>query len=266
MRSARTLLTYNDFCFLITILSTPTRHIQTAFEMFDINGNSNIEAREFSYITEKLAFNVGGYGDYRSRMKDKTVDSKDLLNEESGLLNYLFGKDRQVPCNKERFLKFHQDLQDELIELEFREYDKDNTGRISELDLGVFLLKNSKIPPKTEKRMLKRIEKVWPSKKRGVSLASFKNLYQTLAGGEDLRRAISYMDDGQGINYEEFRKISFWVSKSEMSDHVAKVMFVLLDDDENGRLTIEEIQHILLTWRKARGFDKLSINITVGPK
>jgi len=260
------LLTYNDFCFLLTILSTPKRHIQTAFEMFDINGNSLLEAREFSYITEKLAFNVGGFGDYRSHSKDKISDAKDLLNEESGLLNFLFGKDRQGQCDKDQFLNFYTSLQDELIELEFREYDKENTGRISELDLGKFLLKNAKLPPKTEKRMLKRIEKVWPKKHRGVSLPSFKNLYQTLAGGDDLHRAISFMDDGSGIDYEQFRKISFWVSQSEMSDHVAKVMFVLLDDDQNGRLTIDEIANILLSWRKSRGFDKLSINVTVGPK
>ena len=114
--------------------------------------------------------------------------------------------------------------------------------------------------------MLKRIEKVWPSKNRGISLPSFKNLYQTLVGGDDLHRAITFMDDGSGIDYEQFRKISFWVSHSEMSDHVAKVMFVLLDDDQNEKLTIDEIDQILLTWRKARGFDKLSVNVTVGPK
>ena len=32
-----------------------------------------------------------------------------------------------------------------MIELEFREYDKDNSGRISEADLCKFLLKNTKV-------------------------------------------------------------------------------------------------------------------------
>ena len=42
--------------------------------------------------------------------------------------------------------------------------------------------------------MLKRVEKAWPAKARGISLPSFKNLFYVLAGGAELERALFYLD------------------------------------------------------------------------
>ena len=39
------LLSYSDFCFLLTLLSTPPRYIDTAFHLFDVTGDGNIEAK-----------------------------------------------------------------------------------------------------------------------------------------------------------------------------------------------------------------------------
>ena len=39
------LLSYPDFCFLLTLLSTPPRYIDTAFNLFDVTGDGNIEAK-----------------------------------------------------------------------------------------------------------------------------------------------------------------------------------------------------------------------------
>ena len=45
------LFSYQDFYFLLTILSTPARYIDTAFQMFDITGGGNINAKEFAYVS-----------------------------------------------------------------------------------------------------------------------------------------------------------------------------------------------------------------------
>merc|ERR1719209_162221 len=100
--------------------------------------------------------------------------------------------------------------------------------------------------------MLKRVEKQWPAKARGVSLPSFRNLFYVLDGG------------GIGVDMAEFRRISSWVSQKELSDHVAKVLFVLLDDDGDGRFFKEEVGPVLFDWRQSRGFDKGSIHVNMG--
>lgn len=186
--------------------------------------------KEFAYVSSKMAHKAGGFGSYTH------VEQEEILASSSGLLNYLFGKDRSKSINKESFKKLQNDLLEEIIELEFKEYDTENTGRISETDLCRFLLKNTKIPPKKKSAMLKRVERTWPSKARGISLPSFQNLFYVLAGGAELERALFFLDvEGIGVDMEEFRKISSWVSQRELSDHVAKVLFVLLDEDGDER-------------------------------
>eukprot|EP00092_Neocalanus_flemingeri_P008102 GFUD01008742.1.p1 GENE.GFUD01008742.1~~GFUD01008742.1.p1 ORF type:complete len:476 (-),score=79.04 GFUD01008742.1:336-1691(-) len=253
------LLSYSDFCFLLTMLSTPQRYIDTAFNLFDVTGDGNIEAKEFAYVSTKMAHKTGGFGSYTN------LDQEDILASSSGLLNYLFGKDRKKSINREDIKKLQIDLLEEIIQLEFSEYDKDGSGRISESDLCKFLLKNTKIPPKKQAAMLKRVEKIWPSKARGISLPSFKNLFYVLAGGAELERALFFLDvEGIGVDIEEFRKISSWVSHSELSDHVAKVLFALLDDDGDGRFFKEEIGAVIFDWRQSRGFEKGSLHVSMG--
>jgi len=253
------LLSYTDFCFLLSLLSSPYRYIDVAFNLFDVTGDGAIEAKEFAYVSTMMAHKSGGFGSYTE------LDQEEILASSSGLLNYLFGKDRKGSLYREDFKKLQNDLLDEIIQLEFREYDKDGSGRISEVDLCKFLLKNVKIPPKKKASMLKRVEKLYPSKARGISLPSFKNLFLVLASGAELERALFFLDvEGIGVDMEEFRKISSWVIQKELSDHVAKVLFALLDDDGDGRFFKEEIGPVLLEWRHSRGFDKGSIHVTMG--
>ena len=57
-----------------------------------------------------------------------------------------------------------------------------------------------------------------------------------LASGAELERGLFFLDvENIGVNLEEFRKVASWVSGTELSDHVAEVVFVLLDDQGQGR-------------------------------
>ena len=48
---------------------------------------------------------------------------------------------------------------------------------------------------------------------------------------------------GIGVDMAEFRRISSWVSQKELSDHVAKVLYVLLDEDGDGRSVENILEH-----------------------
>ena len=206
-----------------------------------------------------LISRLGGFGEYTN------VDQEEILASNSGLLNYLFGKDRTGGVTKDQFYSLQSALLDEIIELQFGEYDRDHTGRISEVDFCKFLLQNAKLTSKKKKEMLKRVEKKWPTQGRGISYASFKNVYHLLAGGADLERALFYLDvEGIGIDIEEFKKIASWVSQKEPSPHCAEVIFELLDDDGDGRLYHDTLHPVLLEWRHSRGFDKGSLSIVMG--
>jgi Ca2+-binding EF-hand superfamily protein len=253
------LLSYQDYSVLLAILSTPRRYIDTIFNLFDVTGDGEVEAKEFAYVSTKMAHKSGGFGSYTD------IDQEEVLNSSSGLLNYLFGKDRSQTLTKEKFRKLQKDLLEEIIHLEFSEYDKDNTGRISEADFVKFLLKNGKLPPKKKAQLTKKIEAVWPSKGRGISFPSFKSFFYVLAGSVELERALFYLDvEGIGVDKEEFRKISSWVSGENTSDHVVNVIYELLDEDEDSRIYRDDIGQVLLDWRQSRGFDKGGFHVSMG--
>lgn len=253
------LISYNDYCFLLALLATPVRFLETAFNVFDVTGDGNIDVKEFAYVSTALSHKVGGYGSYTD------VDQANLLASHSGLLNYMFGTNRDKTFSKTQFIKLQQDLVDEIIHIEFNEYDPDKSGRISELDFCEFLLKKSKVPPAQKARMLRRIKQIYPTKARGISYPSFKNFFQVLAAGAELERGLFFLDvENIGVSLEEFRQVSSWVSKCELSDHVAEVVFVLLDDQGQGRIFKENLGPLLYDWRQPRGFDKSSLHIKLG--
>ena len=81
-------------------------------------------------------------------------DVADLMNQEhSGLINYLFGKDRKKEINKEKFMKLQQDLMDDVLWLEFARYTKDGKT-ISEVDFCNHLLLCANITTKKKKQMV----------------------------------------------------------------------------------------------------------------
>jgi len=253
------LLSYSDFCVLLGILSTPKRYSDTAFQMFDVTGEGTISAKEFAYVSTYMSYKVGGYGSYTD------VDQKEILESNSGLLNYLFGNDREDKITKQQFYDLQMSLLDEIMELQFAEMDTEHTGRISEVEFCKWLLQTAKLTSKKKQTMLKRVEKRWPTQGQGVSYASFKKVYHVLAGGADLERALFYLDvEGIGVDLEEFKKISSWVSHMEPSPHTADVMFMLLDDNGDGRLYQDTLAPVLFEWRHARGFDQSNIRIQMG--
>merc|ERR1719228_1805969 len=119
------LLSYNDFCVLITLLSTPKRYIDTVFQLFDVTGEGTVCAKEFAYVSTYMSYKLGGFGQYTE------VDQAEILASNSGLLSFLFGNDRNTRVTKQEFYDFQTNLLDEIIELQFREYDKNHSGRIS---------------------------------------------------------------------------------------------------------------------------------------
>ena len=48
------LISFSDYIFLLTVLSTSRRHFEVAFKMFDLNGDGDVDAKEFEVVTNLM--------------------------------------------------------------------------------------------------------------------------------------------------------------------------------------------------------------------
>ena len=79
--------------------------------------------------------------------------NKLMTESHSGLMNYLFGKDRKKELTREKMHELQQQLMDDVLWLEFTRYSRDGKT-ISEVDFCNHLLLCADITSKKKKKMV----------------------------------------------------------------------------------------------------------------
>ena len=171
------MLTYQDFCFLLNLLSTPRRYMDIAFHCFDVSADGNVEAkvvisksnwkhiRNYIYINVKalpnscclnsnFSFALQEFVHVMASVTNYKQNPDELMEDtHSGLVNYLFGKDRKKEINRKTMHELQQKLMDDVLWLEFTRYSKDGKT-ISEVDFCTHLLLCANITSKKKKKMV----------------------------------------------------------------------------------------------------------------
>merc|ERR1712083_966829 len=106
-------------------------------------------------------------------------------------------------------------------------------------------------------RMLRKVRKAYDEESSpGVGLTDYLNFYQVLYSINDIDTALTfYHIAGAPIERSTFKHVANTVAGVNLSDHVIDVVFVLFDEDGDGRLSNKEFISVMKQ-RVMRGLEK----------
>ncbi|XP_026831430.1 calcium uptake protein 3, mitochondrial isoform X10 [Drosophila erecta] len=251
------IVSYTEYLFLLSILTKPKSGFRIAFNMFDTDGNQRVDKDEFLVIISILA---GALKDTQN--VDPQTKQINYVNDGEGLQRrhmvpttlqlHFFGKRGTGVINYDNFYRFMDNLQTEVLELEFHEFSKGNSV-ISELDFAKILLRYTYLATDEYDVFLERLlERVKDEK--GISFHDFRDFCHFLNNLDDFTIAMRmYTLADRAISKDEFSRAVKICTGYKLSPHLIDTVFAIFDADGDGLLSYKEFIAIMKD-RLHRGF------------
>ncbi|XP_078534268.1 calcium uptake protein 3, mitochondrial isoform X2 [Lissotriton helveticus] len=277
-------ISYTEYLFLLCILTKPHAGFKIAFNMFDTDGNQMVDKKEFLVLQEIfrkknekkdrkgdeekcaqliIRTDVQDHGPRslwdtlrRSTSQALFSDLAERAEELSGLLVdttllvHFFGKKGKAELNFEDFYRFMDNLQTEILEIEFLTYSK-GMNAISEEDFARILLRYTNV--ENTSSYLENVRQRIPEEK-GITFDEFRSFFQFLNNLEDFAIAMQmYNFASRSIGQDEFKRAVYVATGLKLSHHLVNTVFKIFDVDRDDQLSYKEFIGIMKD-RLHRGF------------
>ncbi|CAB3385564.1 Hypothetical predicted protein [Cloeon dipterum] len=264
------IISYTEYLFLLSILTKPQSGFQIAFNMFDTDGNQRVDKNEFLVLEnifshtwrDKRGIGADGEEAEGEDPHEQFVDDDQGLQRrhavDTTLLLHFFGRKGLDDLQYEGFKKFMENLQTEVLELEFHEFSK-GLDTISEVDFARILLRYTYLSADQYDmyldRLLDRIKH-----EQGISFNEFRVFCQFLNNLEDFSIAMRmYTLADHPISQDEFHRAVKLCTGTNLSRHLVHTVFQIFDEDGDGQLSYREFIAIMKD-RLHRGFKSYTKN------
>nr|XP_033800319.1 calcium uptake protein 3, mitochondrial isoform X6 [Geotrypetes seraphini] len=245
-------ISYTEYLFLLCILTKPHAGFKIAFNMFDTDGNQMVDKKEFMVLQEifrKKNEKKERKGEAEKCAQLHGVDLSNLLVDTT-LLVHFFGKKGKAELNFQDFYRFMDNLQTELLEIEFLTYSK-GMNTISEEDFAHVLLRYTNVENTTS--YLENVRHSIPEEK-GITFEEFRTFFQFLNNLEDFTIAMQmYNFANRSIGQDEFKRAVYVATGLKLSPHLVNTVFKIFDVDKDDQLSYKEFVGIMKD-RLQRGF------------
>ncbi|XP_035453065.1 calcium uptake protein 3, mitochondrial isoform X2 [Spodoptera frugiperda] len=260
----------NEFLVLLTLVSTSAMKNRASHE---VQGSSTMEKIfSFAWRGKRGMTDEENKGD--GAVDDK-VDAKgdgkaheNYVNDDQGLQRrhnvdtflqvHFFGKKGTNDLKFEGFRQFMENLQTEVLELEFHEFAKGHET-ISEVDFAKILLRYTYLDTDEYDMYLDRLlDRV--KYEHGITFEEFKTFCQFLNNLEDFTIAMRmYTLADHPISKDEFHRAVKICTGISQSEHLVSTVFAIFDADGDGLLSYKEFIAIMKD-RLHRGFKSYAKN------
>ncbi|XP_055692034.1 calcium uptake protein 3, mitochondrial isoform X2 [Lutzomyia longipalpis] len=243
------IISYTEYLFLLSILTKPHSAFRIAFNMFDTDGNQRVDKHEFLVMERIFSYawkEKRGIGADKEQTEAAIAQDEGLLRRnkiDTTLQVHFFGPKGNKDLHYEGFYKFMDDLQTEVLELEFNEFSKGKPV-ISEMDFAKILLRYTYLDfddhDKFLDRVLDRVEE------KGITFKEFRDFCQFLNNLEDFSIAMRmYTLADRAISKDEFSRAVKICTGFTLTPHIVKTVFAIFDDDGDGLLSYKEFIAIM---------------------
>ncbi|XP_023135672.3 calcium uptake protein 3, mitochondrial isoform X6 [Amphiprion ocellaris] len=281
----RGIISYTEYLFLLCILTKPHAGFKIAFNMFDADGNQMVDKREFLVLqeifrkknekkgrkgdAEKSAqlvlkkdsqeFVARSYWDVLRRSASQVLFSDlaeradESITIDTTLLVHFFGKKGKAELTFDDFYRFMDNLQTEVLEIEFLTYSKGMTT-ISEEDFAKILLRFTNV--ENISAYLENVRQCIPDEK-GITFDEFRSFFQFLNNLEDFAIAMQmYNFASRSIGQDEFARAVYVATGLKLTRHLVNTIFKIFDVDHDDQLSYKEFIGIMKDrlHRGARGY------------
>ncbi|NP_001400147.1 calcium uptake protein 3, mitochondrial isoform 4 [Homo sapiens] len=258
-------ISYTEYLFLLCILTKPHAGFRIAFNMFDTDGNEMVDKKEFLVLQEifrkknekreikgdeekRAMLRLQLYG-YHSPTNSRADDITSLVTDTT-LLVHFFGKKGKAELNFEDFYRFMDNLQTEVLEIEFLSY-SNGMNTISEEDFAHILLRYTNV--ENTSVFLENVRYSIPEEK-GITFDEFRSFFQFLNNLEDFAIALNmYNFASRSIGQDEFKRAVYVATGLKFSPHLVNTVFKIFDVDKDDQLSYKEFIGIMKD-RLHRGF------------
>ncbi|XP_038034404.1 calcium uptake protein 3, mitochondrial isoform X5 [Anas acuta] len=258
-------ISYTEYLFLLCILTKPHAGFRIAFNMFDTDGNEMVDKKEFLVLQEifrkknekrerkgdeekRAMLRLQLYG-YHTSTNSRADDTTSSLSDTT-LLVHFFGKKGKAELNFEDFYRFMDNLQTEVLEIEFLSY-SNGMNTISEEDFAHILLRYTNV--ENTSSYLENMRCRIPEEK-GITFDEFRSFFQFLNNLEDFTIAMQmYNFASRSIGQDEFKRAVYVATGVKLSPHLVNTVFKIFDVDRDDQLSYKEFIGIMKD-RLNRGF------------
>ncbi|XP_028310996.1 calcium uptake protein 3, mitochondrial isoform X2 [Gouania willdenowi] len=186
---------------------------------------------------------------------DLAERADESITIDTTLLVHFFGKKGKAELTFDDFYRFMDNLQTEVLEIEFLTYSKGMTT-ISEEDFAKILLRFTNV--ENISAYLENVRQSIPDEKQeGITFDEFRSFFQFLNNLEDFAIAMQmYNFASRSIGQDEFARAVYVATGLKLTRHLVHTIFKIFDVDHDDQLSYKEFIGIMKDRlrRGARGY------------